>query len=159
MEPVLDRFSSFQDIIDLHLKHWISFDSLHYVLNTIIAAALGGLIGINHKNSRIAVGARTFSAVAIGTSLASGCVLHINHIYHVGGFASAVAGILSGMGFIAGAVILQTQSEGVFGLTSAATIWATAVVGLAVGLEFYAIATFASLLLTGFLWITRHVDE
>lgn len=85
--------------------------------------------------------------------------MHVSHLYHDTSILNTMPQILSGMGFIAGAVILKSQDQGVFGLTSAATIWATAVVGLAVGFEFYTIATLAAILLTAFLWLTRSVDE
>ncbi len=158
MIELTTRFNSLSDILSYHIAHWNSYDALHYAINTIIAALLGWLIGFNHEKPKIKIGARTFSAVAIGTSLASGCLMHLAHLFHSTSMP-AVDNIMTGMGFIAGAVIIRTHDDSVYGLTSAASLWATGIVGLAVGLEFYATAILAAIILTSFLWLTRHADE
>jgi len=72
---------------------------------------------------------------------------------------SSVGGFATGTGFIAGAVILKNGDKGVYGLTSAAVLWATSIIGLATGLEFYLLAISSSVFIFLFLRLSRNIDE
>lgn len=153
------RFQSMADILQHHQAQWFSWDHLQYFINTVIATGLGWIIGLGHKKPRINVSASTFAAVSLGTSLGASLLLHIHTLYGIPNIFSAVSGFASGIGFIAGAVILKIQDKGVFGLTSAAALWATALVGLSTGMEFYTISVATTILLFIFLRVNSQIDE
>ena len=98
-----------------------------------LAVLLGALIGYEREQRESAAGLRTHMLVALGTAL---FVL----VPQQAGLSDAdmsrvIQGVIAGVGFLgAGAVIKQAQSGRVHGLTTAAGIWATAAIGVAVGL-------------------------
>ena len=103
------------------------------VLRLGLAVLLGALIGYEREQRESAAGLRTHMLVALGTAL---FVL----VPQQAGLSNAdlsrvIQGVVAGVGFLgAGAVIKQAQSGQVHGLTTAAGIWSTAAIGVAVGL-------------------------
>ena len=100
---------------------------------TLLAALLGGLIGFERERHGREAGIRTYAAVALGA-----CVFGLVSAHVVGGAdpTRIAAGVVTGVGFLGAGVILREQGR-VAGLTTAATIWATASVGLAVAYGMY----------------------
>jgi putative Mg2+ transporter-C (MgtC) family protein len=103
------------------------------VLRLGLAVLLGALIGYEREQRESAAGLRTHMLVALGTAL---FVLVPQQAGLSGADLSRVIqGVVAGVGFLgAGAVIKQAQNGEVHGLTTAAGIWATAAIGVAVGL-------------------------
>jgi len=103
------------------------------VMRLLIAALLGGSIGIERELNGKAAGLRTQMLVCVGTAF-------ILIAARLGGIPLAemskvIQGILPGIGFIGGGVILKlSQDRQIKGLTTAATIWTTAAIGIAAGL-------------------------
>lgn len=93
-----------------------------------IAALLGIAIGFEREWRQRAAGLHTSSLVAIGAALFALLDLEIG----AGDTTRVVAGIVTGVGFIAGGVILRSGFN-ITGLNTAATIWATAAVGALAG--------------------------
>ena len=116
----------FSDLSDI--AQWVRL-----VLRLGLAVLLGALIGYEREQRESAAGLRTHMLVALGTAL---FVL----VPQQAGLSNAdlsrvIQGVVAGVGFLgAGAVIKQAQSGQVHGLTTAAGIWATAAIGIAVGL-------------------------
>ncbi len=100
---------------------------------TILAAVLGGLIGFERERHGREAGIRTYAAVALGA-----CVFGLvsSHVTGAADPTRIAAGIVTGVGFLGAGVILREQGR-IAGLTTAATIWATASVGLAVAYGMY----------------------
>ena len=98
-----------------------------------LAVLLGALIGYEREQRESAAGLRTHMLVALGSAL---FVLVPQQAGMSNDELSRVLqGLVAGVGFLgAGAVIKQTQSGEVHGLTTAAGIWSTAAIGVAVGL-------------------------
>lgn len=94
------------------------------------AAFLGGLIGLDRETKRRAAGLRTHMMVAVGAALFTLVVVEEEKSGTV--LSYLVKGLATGIGFLGAGAILKTE-HGVEGLTTAATIWVTAAVGLAVG--------------------------
>jgi len=91
----------------------------------LIAAVLGGLVGWQREHMGIEAGVRTFAAVSLGA-----CVFGlISQIYD--GDTRISAQVVTGIGFLGAGVIVRGRGH-VHGLTTAAALWATASVGLAV---------------------------
>ena len=116
-----------------------------YVLiaRLVLAGVLGGLIGAEREYRAKVAGMRTHMLVAIGAAL-----LLVVSRYGFGGEGDpsrVAAQIVSGIGFIgAGAIMVQRHS--VHGLTTAAGVWVSAGIGMAVASGLYAIAVVATVL-------------
>jgi putative Mg2+ transporter-C (MgtC) family protein len=103
------------------------------VLRLLLAAVLGGLMGLQREHSGKDAGIRTHMLVALGAAL---FVLPSSQL-GAGEDATSrvVQGVVAGVGFLCAGTILKTSSEDqVRGLTTAAGLWLTAAVGVAAGL-------------------------
>ena len=101
----------------------------------LVAVVCGCIIGLDRELHGKPAGLRTHALVGLGAALvvvASGCLANGDRRADV---VSRVAqGVLTGIGFLGGGVILRDPEEGhVHGLTTAATIWLTALIGVASG--------------------------
>ncbi len=97
-----------------------------------VAALLGIAIGAERQWRQRAAGLHTSSLVAVGAALFT----LLDSIVGAGDTTRIVAGVVTGVGFIAGGVILRSGIN-VTGLNTAATIWATAAVGAIAGFGLY----------------------
>jgi putative Mg2+ transporter-C (MgtC) family protein len=110
----------------------------------VIAAILGAIIGYERELRGRSAGLRTFAAVSLGA-----CVFSIISYVVVpqGNETTRIAAqIVTGVGFLGAGVILHGQGH-ISGLTTSATLWAAAAVGMAVGYGLYVLAVVATLLL------------
>ncbi|MDD5292299.1 MAG: MgtC/SapB family protein [Candidatus Omnitrophica bacterium] len=127
----------------------------------ILSAVLGGVIGMERELHRHEAGLRTHILVCMGSSLIMLTSLYVFDIYkgiNVVDPSRIAAGAITGIGFIgAGAIIRSGMS--VKGLTTAATLWITAAVGLAVGCGFYLAGIFASLTSVIVLLFLRNIEK
>lgn len=118
----------------------------------IIACFLGCLIGWERERHRniVSAGIRTYGAIALGS-----CAFGIVSFYIINSDPSRVAAqVVTGIGFLGGGIIFR-QGDYVTGLTTAATLWATAAVGLAVSFGMYLMAFLTALLLFLLLYLPR----
>ena len=103
-----------------------------------LAAVLGGVIGLEREYRGYPAGVRTMALVCMGSALFA----DMSRLY--GAEDRIAAQIVSGIGFL-GAGLIFREGYSVKGVTTAATIWATAAVGIAIGIEGYLVAIFGSL--------------
>lgn len=104
-----------------------------------LAAFLGAMIGLEREYRGYPAGVRTMALVCLGSALYA----DMSRIY--GGNDRIAAQIVTGIGFL-GAGLIFREGFSVKGVTTAATIWAVAAVGIAIAAEMYIVATFASLI-------------
>lgn len=116
-----------------------------------MAGILGALIGLERERFVGLAGIRTYATVALGA-----CFFGIisKHIGPTADPSRVAAQIVSGIGFLGAGVILRDKGS-VKGLTTAATLWATASVGLGVANELYITAAFAAVIIIGLLALHR----
>jgi putative Mg2+ transporter-C (MgtC) family protein len=110
----------------------------------LLAAGLGAVIGYQRRRAGKAAGLRTHTLICLGAALFTLASLH-----GFGGTADSAriaAGIVVGVGFLGAGSIIRREEGQVGGLTSGATIWTMAAVGLAVGAGLYIIAIVAMLI-------------
>jgi putative Mg2+ transporter-C (MgtC) family protein len=101
-------------------------------LRLVIAAVLGGLIGWQRERIGKPAGIRTHMLVALGACLFT--LVPLEAGMHTADFSRVIQGLVTGIGFLGGGAVLKLSEEHqVRGLTTAAGIWATAAVGMAVG--------------------------
>jgi len=113
---------------------------LEMSLRLLLAAGLGGLIGLEREMSGKPAGYRTLMLVSLGACLFT----ILSDVFGSTSDPSRIAaGVVVGVGFLGGGTIWRTEGL-VAGLTTAAAIWAAAAVGLAVGGGEYVIASVAT---------------
>ena len=99
-------------------------------LRLLIAVVLGALVGYERERAGKPAGVRTHGMVSLGAALFA--VVFMHGFCDIGDAARVAAQIVSGIGFLGAGAILQQRSY-VQGLTTAASLWVTAAIGLAVG--------------------------
>jgi putative Mg2+ transporter-C (MgtC) family protein len=112
---------------------------LDIVLRLLLAAALGAGIGYQRERANKPAGLRTHVLICLGSALFT--------VVSIFGFTDGVdtsrvaAAVVTGIGFIGAGVILRgIRGDHIVGLTTAASIWITAAIGLAAGVGMYLIA-------------------
>lgn len=123
------------------------FSFLTVVLRIILAAVMGGLIGSERGRHGRAAGLRTHILVCIGSAMTSLTGIYVSDVLGYGGDVLRVAAqVVSGIGFLGAGMILVRNKTVVTGLTTAAGMWATAAIGIAVGFGFYSAAIAATII-------------
>lgn len=111
---------------------------LNVLFRMLLAAACSALIGIERSIKNRPAGFRTHILVCIGATTAS---LTGHYLYLVSHLPTDMtrlgAQVITGLGFIGAGTIVVTRKQTVKGLTTAAGLWATGVIGLAIGSGFY----------------------
>ena len=134
----------------------------------VLAVLCGGLIGIEREYKRRPAGFRTHILICLGAAMMTmtGQFLSLEQHYPTD-ISRLGAQVVAGIGFIGAGTIIVTQHQRVKGLTTAAGLWASAIVGLAIGAGFYEggiMATFLILLAEILFsklefYIMRHIPE
>lgn len=120
-------------------------------LKIILAALFGALIGFSREKERKAAGLRTHILVCVASTLFT-LVSIVAAVNFPGGDASRIASsIVTGIGFIGAGTILQYGGS-IIGITTAASIWTTAAIGMALGFGYFEGA--AAVTVTSFLVLT-----
>jgi putative Mg2+ transporter-C (MgtC) family protein len=133
------------------------------ILRLVVAAVLGSLVGLERERLEWAAGMRTHALVSLGSALfmvvsifGFDDVLNERHV--ILDPSRVAAQVASGIGFIgAGTIILRREI--VKGLTTAASIWAVAAVGLAVGGGMFVAGVAATLLALALLVLAKPVKK
>lgn len=112
-------------------------------LRLIAALLMGGLVGWQRERYGHEAGVRTFSLIALGSCL-FGILSH--HMAFPGDPGRIAAQVVSGIGFIGVGLIIKDHGS-VKGLTTAATLWAVAAVGLSIGYGLYYVASLTTCLI------------
>jgi putative Mg2+ transporter-C (MgtC) family protein len=109
----------------------------------LLAAGLGAAVGLEREYRQKPAGLRTNILIALGSALFT--ILSIS-MGHESGTADRIAAqIVTGIGFLGGGAILRSGNT-VHGMTTAATIWVNAAIGVAAGMGQYALATATAVL-------------
>jgi putative Mg2+ transporter-C (MgtC) family protein len=111
------------------------------VWRLLLAAGLGAALGVEREYRQKPAGLRTNILIAIGSALFT--VVSISMTARTGDPSRVAGQIVTGIGFLGGGAIMRNRNT-VHGMTTAATIWVNAAIGVAAGAGEYAIATFAA---------------
>jgi len=109
------------------------------LLRLLCASALGAAIGVEREIHRRPAGVRTSMFVCMATALFTILSVEISHIYGDSSSTRIASNIVQGIGFLGAGAILK-DSAGLVGMTTAATIFAEAAIGMAAGAGLYAVA-------------------
>jgi len=120
------------------------------LLRLIFAVIAGGLIGLEREIVHRPAGIRTHMLVCLGSALFVLVTVQTlpNEV------ARIIAGVATGIGFLGAGTIFKSKSE-VHGLTTAASVWAVAAVGLAIGLGHYLMTIIAVILILIILQLNK----
>src|SRR6266436_1128888 len=116
----------------------------------LLAALLGGLIGLERESKHRPAGLRTNLFICMGAAMFTLLSDQLAGA-HTGDHTRIAAQIIPGIGFIGAGCIIHARADLVSGITSAATLFVVASVGMAVGGGLYLVAVFATLLILGVL--------
>lgn len=132
--------------------------ALNIIQNLLFSVLVSSLIGFNRESKSSPAGLRTYNLVCLGaviitmvskelSSVAAKEVLANPNLKGVLSVDSSkiIAQIVSGIGFLGAGTIIVTQKK-IKGLSTASSLWVTAAIGIAVGLEYYMLAILSSVL-------------
>jgi putative Mg2+ transporter-C (MgtC) family protein len=128
------------------------------VIRVIAAVVLGGFLGIERERAGKPAGFRTHMLVCLGTALV---VLACTEVkMSLDGLSRVIQGIVTGIGFVgAGSILKLSESREIKGLTTAAGLWMTAIIGISVGLGALGLAVIGTLLTLLVLGLEHVVDS
>ncbi len=110
----------------------------HVLLRMFLAMITGALIGLERSAKNRPAGFRTHILVCLGACIASMTGHYIYLVLHLPADITRLgAQVITGLGFIGAGAIIVTRRQTVKGLTTAAGLWATGIIGLALGAGFY----------------------
>ncbi|MFH1191737.1 MAG: MgtC/SapB family protein [Candidatus Omnitrophota bacterium] len=133
---------------------------LEMIIRLLLTLVLSGLIGLERQVHRRDAGLRTHILVALGSCLIMLTSLYVFDIYKEQTALDPVriaAGVVTGIGFLGAGTIIR-ESDGVRGLTTAASLWVVAGIGLAVGVGFNRVAIYTTALVLIVLHFLRYVE-
>ena len=133
-----------------------STSDLELVERLLLAAALGGILGLEREWHHKSAGLRTNILIAIGAALFT--LMSIELTASSGDPSRIASQIVTGIGFLGAGAILRTHA-GIQGLTTAATIWVNAAIGVAAGGGAYHLALIATGVTLGVLVVLPPIEN
>ncbi len=131
---------------------------LDIAIRLAVALVLGGAVGLEREVHGSDAGLRTHILVSLGSALMMIVSILMSQAFPGSDPARISAQVVSGIGFLGAGSILRSTGS-VRGLTTAASIWAIAGIGLAIGAGFYSSGLIAALLILVTLWLLRSVEK
>jgi len=128
------------------------------MLRLVVAAILGGLIGLERELKHRPAGLRTNLFICLGAAMYT-ILSDALAVEHIGDHTRIAAQIIPGIGFIGAGTIIHAGRDLVTGITSAATLFVVASVGMAVGGGFYLTASFATALILVCLFLLGSAED
>jgi putative Mg2+ transporter-C (MgtC) family protein len=129
---------------------------LDLAIRLAVALVLGGAVGIERELTHHPAGVRTMAMVAGGASLFSS----IGSSIVLGGDPTRIAAqVVTGVGFLGAGAILRQRDTDVKGLTTAATTWMVAAIGMAAGFALYAVAGLATIFVLVALVVVGRIEK
>ena len=131
------------------------------IFKLLLSMLLGATVGYERRLKGQTAGLRTFALIAMGATLAMLISIYIPQVYFGlknGDPGRIAAQVVSGIGFLGAGAIIQMKGS-VRGLTTAAGIWISACIGLAVGAGMYVISVIATLLIIFILVNIERIEQ
>ena len=139
---------------------------IELIFRLVAATVLGGIIGIEREYHGRVAGLRTQMLVSLGAAMAMVVSIHFGHVFGRSGEISPINvdparvayGVMGGIGFLGAGAIIR-QGLGVRGLTTAASMWCTAAIGLGAGFGMFAVASAATAMVLFTLIVMEFADR
>jgi len=126
---------------------------LEIIIRVLAAGAFGAIVGIQRERAGKPAGLRTHVLICMGSA-----IFTVISIYGFTGSdpSRVAAGIVAGIGFLGAGVIFRSMGgKVVAGLTTAASVWITAAIGMAAGVGMYLLAAVATAIALAVLYIPK----
>lgn len=147
-------------IINLLGANFLSeLNILSIFIRLFLALIFAGCIGAERAVKRHAAGFRTYIIVCVGAAIVMMTNEFIHLKYGEGDIARLGAQVISGIGFLGAGTILVTSRSQVKGLTTAAGLWASASIGLALGIGFYTAALIGFIIIFAVLMVLPKIEN
>jgi putative Mg2+ transporter-C (MgtC) family protein len=137
----------------------MSINNTTVIIRLLLAVILGGMIGLERGRSGRPAGLRTHILVCLGATIAMMTNQFVFESFGTSDPTRMAAQVISGIGFLGAGTILVTGRHQVKGLTTAAGLWATACMGLAIGIGFYLAAICACVLIVFATVVLHKLDN
>lgn len=141
----------------------MQFIQEYYYLSVFIrlalAMAMGAIIGYERASKKSTAGLRTFSIVCAASAFTMIINEFLIYQYSSGDAARLAAQVISGIGFLGMGSIILTSRNQVRGLTTAATLWATAILGIAIGAGMILPGVIAFIIMMFIIVILSHISR
>ena len=134
-----------------------SLSDLDLTIRLLLAALLGGILGAEREWRNKEAGLRTNILIAIGSALFTLMSIELTD-GKTGDTSRVAAQIVTGVGFLGAGAIMRTNG-GIQGLTTAATIWVNAAVGVAAGGGEYHLAVIATIITLAVLLVLQPIEK
>ena len=132
---------------------------LAVALRILAAVIVGGLIGLERGLKNRPAGLRTYMLVCVGACLVMLTNQYIFQVFGTGDPTRMAAQVVSGIGFLGAGTIIVTRHSQIKGLTTAAGLWASAGVGLALGIGFYEAALIGGFAVFTVMTLLQRMDN
>ncbi|MDR1766563.1 MAG: MgtC/SapB family protein [Lachnospiraceae bacterium] len=129
------------------------------VLRVLLAVLIGGLLGVEREMKRHPAGFRTYIIVCLGAAMVMMTNQYILKIVGSGDPTRLGAQVISGIGFLGAGTIIVTSRSQVKGLTTAASLWTVACLGLAIGSGFYEGAVVGGVAVFLIMFVFQKIDD
>jgi putative Mg2+ transporter-C (MgtC) family protein len=136
-------------------------NDMQILMRLILTLILSGLIGLERQVHRRSAGLRTHILVSLGSCLIMLTSLHVFDIYKNQASIDPgriAAGVITGIGFLGAGTIIR-EREGIKGLTTAASLWVVAGIGMAMGCGFYRAGVYTTVLALISLVFLRYLES
>ena len=118
---------------------------LSVIVRILLAIICGGVIGIERRRAHQPAGMRTYMLVCMGAAIVMATGQYMYDTFKTGDPSRLGAQVISGIGFLGAGSIITSGKTKVRGLTTAAGLWVSACIGLALGIGFYSAGLIATL--------------
>ena len=120
---------------------------LQVLVRCVLSVIIGGFIGSERARHGRAAGMRTHILVCLGSALTSMIGIYVSQgLGNTGDVLRISAQVISGIGFLGAGMIVLKSNNVITGLTTAAGVWTTGIIGIAIGYGFYEGALIATVL-------------
>ena len=123
--------------LEQYLEPYRCINDITIIIRVLLSVFIGGIIGIERGRKRHPAGFRTYMLVCLGATLVMMTNQYIYQAFSNGDISRLGAQVINGIGFLGAGTIMVTRKNQVRGLTTAAGLWSSACLGLAIGIGFY----------------------
>ena len=128
------------------------------LLRILVSIVLGGIIGLERGMKNRPAGLRTYMLVSLGSCVVMLINQYTAQVFGTGDPVRLGAQVISGIGFLGAGTVVVTSHNQIKGLTTAAGLWASACIGLAIGIGLYEVALIAGLCVFLVLTVLHEMD-
>ena len=128
------------------------------VIRILFSLVIGGILGLERGLKNRPAGLRTYILVCMGSCIVMMTNQYVYQVYGTGDPVRMAAQVISGIGFLGAGTIIVTRRNQIKGLTTAAGLWASACIGLSIGIGLYEVAVIGGAAIFIVLTLLNHWD-